>query len=162
MLKSFIISFLLIALTISIQNVRDLYKNASKSKTATELFYNKLKQVKETDKPLIVGYKSASIALKARFEKGIKNKKRTFKQGANLLEKQIKRAPKNIELRFIRLSIQENSPKILGYNKNIKEDKIFIINNLKFVKSKRDLDYFKGFINQSKSFTKQEKVQLTK
>ncbi len=162
MLQNFIISFLLIGLAIPVQNVRDLYKNASKSKAETEFFYNKLKRVKETDKPVIVGYKSASIALKSRFEKGVKNKKQTFKRGINLLEKQIKRAPKNIELRFIRLSIQENSPKILGYKKNIKEDKTFIINHLKFVKSKRDLDYFKGFISQSKSFTKQEKVQFAK
>lgn len=162
MLKSLIISFLLFSFTIPIQNVRELYKNAPKTKLNSDKFYNKLKDVKDTDNAVLVGYKSVSIILKAKFVKGVKNKKRFFKQGVLLLEKQIERQPENIELRFIRLSIQENSPKRLKYKKKISVDKSFIKQNLKFVKSKKDLVYFKTFITQLKSFTKEEKINLGK
>lgn len=36
----------------------------------------------------------------------------------------------NLELRFLRLTIQDNVPNFLGYNANLKEDKEFIHNNL--------------------------------
>lgn len=45
-----------------------------------------------------------------------------FKQGHKKLEAAIKAAPYNAEYRFLRLMIQENAPKNLGYSKNITED----------------------------------------
>lgn len=64
---------------------------------------------------------------KAGFVKGAGNKVKMFKSGALLLEDQIKNFPKNVEYRFLRLSIQEHAPKILKYNKNLDEDKKMII-----------------------------------
>ncbi len=162
MLKNLFFLFLFFSLAIPAQNVRELYKDAPKTKLKSDKFYNKLKNIKERDNAVLVGYKSASMILKAKFVKGIKNKKKFFKQGVLLLEKQIKRQPKNIELRFIRLSIQENTPKRLKYQKNINTDKSFIKRNLKFVKNKKDLVYFRTFITQLKSFTKEEKANLGK
>ncbi len=43
--------------------------------------------------------------------------------------------PDNIEIRFIRLSVQKNAPSFLGYNKNIKEDQLFIENNRREIRS---------------------------
>ncbi|HMR85688.1 MAG TPA: hypothetical protein PKE30_21245, partial [Niabella sp.] len=45
-----------------------------------------------------------------------------FKQGHKLLEGAISKEPQNTEFRFLRLIIQENAPKIVGYNKNLAED----------------------------------------
>lgn len=45
-----------------------------------------------------------------------------FKQGHKKLESVIKADPKEAEYRFLRLMIQENAPKSLGYSKNIAED----------------------------------------
>lgn len=64
---------------------------------------------------------------KASFIKGAGNKVKMFKSGALLLEEEIKGNPGNIEYRFIRLSIQENAPKVLKYNKNLNEDKKLIL-----------------------------------
>ena len=52
-----------------------------------------------------------------------------FKQGAKLLEASINREPQNAEFRFLRLMIQENAPKVVGYNKNITEDVSAVKNN---------------------------------
>lgn len=68
---------------------------------------------------------------KSDFQKDVKIKVATFKEGAALLEKEIALDSTNVEYRFIRLIIQEKAPKILKYNLNLEEDKNFIIQNYK-------------------------------
>jgi hypothetical protein len=81
------------------------------------------------------------------------------KDGATSLEEIVKNNPNNAELRVIRMSVQENVPKIVGYNKNLKEDKTFLINN--YSKQNSDLkSYIKQFANQSKTFSGTEKASL--
>lgn len=63
------------------------------------------------------------------------SKLNTFKQGKKNIEQAIKKEPNNVELRFIRLSVQKNAPAFLGYNSNIKEDIQFIKNNRSEIKS---------------------------
>lgn len=162
MLKALSLCLVVVFCSLSIDSVRDLYKEASKSKANTEEFYAQLKSVKNSDNAVLVGYKAAAIALKARFEKPIKSKKQLFLEAKTLLEKQIERKPNEIELRLIRLSIQENTPKILKYKGNMNEDKNFILKNISAVKNKKQLDYFKAFVAQSKSFTSQEKNTISK
>ena len=54
-----------------------------------------------------------------------------FKEGGKKLEAAIKAAPNNVEFRFLRLMIQENAPKIVGYDENIKVDSESVKANLK-------------------------------
>ncbi|MDI1356471.1 MAG: hypothetical protein PSX36_16255 [bacterium] len=49
-----------------------------------------------------------------------------FKQGRTQLEKALAKNGENAELHFLRLIVQENAPKILHYDSNIKEDASFI------------------------------------
>lgn len=163
MIKNVVLVFFVgLLLTPSIHKVRDLYKASSSSKEKAIAFYNTLKNVKTTDGYVLNSYKAASIALKAKYEKGIKNKKALFKEGVLSLEKNIAKHPNNIELRLIRLSIQENTPKLLKYKKNIFEDKSFINKHLKKVTDKKLRNYIKTFVLQSKSFTKEEKNVISK
>ncbi len=67
-------------------------------------------------------YLGALTMKKSQFEKTPKEKAQVFKIGKALLEKAITKAPKRVEYRFLRLAIQENTPKILKYNTKIKED----------------------------------------
>ena len=69
------------------------------------------------------------LTKKASFEKAVQSKIKSFKAGATLLETEISKFPKQTEYRFLRLCIQENCPKILGYNKNIQEDVLLISTN---------------------------------
>lgn len=54
----------------------------------------------------------------------------TFTKGKKNIEQAIKNNPENVELRFIRLSVQRNAPSFLGYGSNMNEDLQFIKNNL--------------------------------
>ena len=57
------------------------------------------------------------------------SKLHTFKEGRKNIEQAIANEPRNVELRFIRLSVQKNAPSFLGYKSNIKEDITFIKEN---------------------------------
>lgn len=57
------------------------------------------------------------------------SKLNTFKEGKKNIEQAIKKEPDNVELRFIRLSVQKNAPSFLGYKSNINEDTEFIKKN---------------------------------
>ncbi len=98
--------------------------------------------------------------MKAKFVKSKKEKKEYFKEGVSLLESAIKVEPSNIEIRYIRLSVQENSPKFLGYHKNIEEDKQFILKNYKSISSAELKEFIKDFVMKSENFNKTEKAQF--
>lgn len=53
----------------------------------------------------------------------------TFKEGKQNIEQAIKNDPENVELRFIRLSVQKNAPSFLGYRSDIEQDINFIKQN---------------------------------
>lgn len=53
----------------------------------------------------------------------------TFNAGKNYLEQAVRKDPDNIEIRFIRLSVQKNCPSFLGYSHHIADDSRFIITN---------------------------------
>lgn len=141
----------------SISKIRELYKEAPNSKEITLQLVKELETIKKTDNPVLVGYKAASLTLLAKNSKGAKTKKTYFKKGKELLEFIISKNPKNIELRFIRLTIQEKTPKFLKYKDHINEDKFFIYNQLISVKNSNLKNYIKEFVLQSKSFSIEEK-----
>lgn len=72
------------------------------------------------------GYKGALIIREAGLP-GAKSRLKTFKWGKAWLEEAIATDPDNAELRFLRLSIQERTPRIVGYKGNIEADKAFLI-----------------------------------
>jgi len=72
-------------------------------------------------------YLGALIMKSAQFPSTPKEKIAVFKEGKELLESSISKEPKNGEFRFLRLAMQEKSPKILHYNGNIEEDKKILL-----------------------------------
>ena len=79
-------------------------------------------------------YKGAITASMANHVKNAAEKLKLFNEGKALLEQSIKNDASNTELRFLRLTIQTNCPKALGYNKQIEGDKTFIADHLETVK----------------------------
>lgn len=148
------------AQSLKLSEVRDLYKIAAQDKTQVPAFYDMLSHVEEKDGVALYAYKCAAVALKARHAKTIKGKKEGFKKGATNLEALIAKHPNRIEPRFIRLSIQENAPKILRYKSKIGEDKMFILKQYSNIKSKSLQKHIKDYILQSKSFNDKEKALI--
>ena len=67
-------------------------------------------------------FQGALLMRKSGSQKTPGQKLSMFKQGHKLLEAAISREAKNPEFRFLRLMIQENAPKIVGYNNNVADD----------------------------------------
>lgn len=144
----------------NLPDIRKMYVAASNSKANANKFFETMEKYDNTNETLLA-YKGASIAIKAKHAHSLKDKKEYFIKGVTVLEALIKSSPNNIELRLIRLSIQENTPKIMKYKQNIDEDKKQIV--LLFDKQSNDLkEYVSNYVNQSKIFTAVEKQQLNK
>lgn len=141
-----------------LETLRNSYSKANSSNENAKNFIA-LAEKKSSSDPVISAYKSASKILEAKVTTE-KNKRKSFvKSGATTLESLIASNPNNAELRVIRMSVQENIPKIVGYNKNLKEDKTFLINN--YSKQNADLkSYIKQFAGQSKTMTATEKASF--
>jgi hypothetical protein len=158
---------LILSLYASFQNwnlgaIRAAYKTAYEDQLQAEEFYNRLEKVSNTDKIELIAYKASALTLKAKYAKGLKNKKDMFIKGASLLEETIKKEPSNVELRLIRLSIQESTPKILSYKSEIDSDKGFILKEYNSINSTALKDYIKDYIAQSKAFSAEEKAVVLK
>ncbi|KAF2328343.1 hypothetical protein [Flavobacterium nitrogenifigens] len=142
--------------TPDLASIRKMYSDVAKSENNAKEFVAKLSGVSSNDDKILVAYKAASILLDSKFEKKLSQKMDRFKEGAKLLEATIKSDPSNIEMRMIRLSVQEDVPSITGYKKNIKDDKKFI--TAYYASQGAALkDYLKDFVLQSKSFSEKEK-----
>lgn len=77
------------------------------------------------------GYEAALLMRKAGLVSAISQKYSLFKNGSKQLEESIKLQPANTELRFLRLMIQEQAPRILNYRGSIEEDVQIVIKGYK-------------------------------
>jgi hypothetical protein len=147
-----------------ISNAQDLKKNRSEYPKAvqnveiTTQLDGELAKVNPSNKPVLLAYKGAVSTLKAKFAKARSDKKEFFKEGISLIESAVKADGSNIEIRYIRMSVQENSPRFLGYHKNIDEDKEFILKNYKTISSTELKELVKDFVLKSENFSETEKA----
>jgi septum formation inhibitor MinC len=151
--------FLVFSKNPEITEIRKLYVTVVNSESNAKEFASKLSDVTKEDNKTLYAYKGASIAILAKYKKAISDKSKSFKEGAKMVESAIASEPNNIEMRLIRLSIQEKSPKILNYNSNKKEDKDFLLNHYK-EQSGNLKEFLKNFMLQSNSFSAAEKQTI--
>ena len=77
------------------------------------------------------GYTGALLMKKAGLLKKNKDKLKSFKEGRIKLETALMADPDNTEFHFLRLTIEEHSPRIVKYRSDIEKDKAFVIKNFK-------------------------------
>ncbi|KAA0127943.1 hypothetical protein FY557_11090 [Chryseobacterium sp. SN22] len=140
----------------NLESLRESYAKANASNANTESFINLAEKASGSD-AVIQGYKAAAQIMEAKITKS--NRKAFVKSGATSLEAVIKSNPNNAELRVIRMSVQENIPKIVGYRGSLKEDKAFLLTH--YSKQNAALkNYIKRFAAQSKTITPAERANL--
>lgn len=140
-----------------LQQLRAEYPNANESEALTNELFEQLSAISQEENITRLAYKGAISTLKAKFSKGIHNKKEFFKQGVQLLEDAIISEPKNIEIRCLRLGVQENSPKIVRYKQHISVDKQFLIDHYPSVTDAELRIFIKGYVLLSRVFSDTEK-----
>jgi len=105
--------------------LRRHYEQAAASKEAGDKFYDLLHSYSDQD-ALVLGYKAASEAIKAR-DASMLNKLTYVQQAARTFEQAVGLDPKNAEIRFLRFSVESNLPAFLGLSKHVDEDKSFLL-----------------------------------
>jgi hypothetical protein len=159
MKTTFLAFFLFLFSNPSITEIRKLYVTVLSSESNAKEFAAKLHEVGKEDNKTLVAYKGASLAILSKLEKKASDKSKKFKEGSSLIEYAVANEPNSIEIRMIRLSVQENVPKIVNYRGNKKEDKKFLLDHYKEQTSALKT-YIGDFITQSKSFTATEKQTI--
>ncbi|RFZ82276.1 hypothetical protein DYU05_16820 [Mucilaginibacter terrenus] len=148
----------------NLHTIRKLLVSALESKKTTDSLYKSLVAIKGPSS-LVTGYIGTLEAIKAKHAwnpylkiKYLNNSERTFKTA-------IGNDPHNIEIRFMRFSIEHNVPGFLGYNKNLTADRQEIIHQLnKSNYAAADKPLVKTiirFLLDSKRCTTAEQHQLT-
>ena len=151
---------MLLLLNPELSEVRLKYKEAVVSKDSALSLYNELGNVEKTDNKTLVSYKGALMAITAKYAQEVQQKKELFKKGVRLIEYAVNSEPNNIEIRFVRLSIQQNSPRFLKYNSSIDLDKKFILGQINLIGNTELKAYISDYILQSNNFTASEKSLL--
>lgn len=113
--------------------LRSNFKNAVTDKNLCLKMMNMLE--KETENSLYRAYLGALQTVWANHVINPFSKLSTFNKGKKNIEIAIKNNPADVEIRILRLSVQKNAPRFLGYYKNIDDDKKIIMLNFNSIKN---------------------------
>ncbi|MDQ3193258.1 MAG: hypothetical protein M3Q58_16870 [Bacteroidota bacterium] len=141
-------------------NVRSLFKKAAKEEATCIELLSLLEKYNENNNPLLAGYKACATMMMANYVFNPYTKLKNFSNGKDLLEKSIKIDNNNIELRFLRFSVQTNAPSFLNYNNSIQQDKLFLMESVIQIKSNELKQLIISFLASSDYLTSLEKQNL--
>ena len=156
----FACSYTAMANTVDLVKLRRMYYNAVDSRASAKVFSNTMKSINAGGDPILICYKGMADLIQASHSYNPYSKLAYFNSGKDLLEKAVKAAPTNIEIRFMRYCVQSNAPFFLGYSGETKNDKKFILDGWRNI-SDQDLKIkIKDYLLQSGKCTTEEKAKL--
>jgi hypothetical protein len=101
---------------------------AVENSKVTDSLYLKLYPRKGKD-AMTTAFVGTLEALKAKHAWNPYNKLKYVSMSNATMKQAVAASPQNIEIRFMRFSIQHYTPEFLGYSKNLNEDRIAIVNH---------------------------------
>lgn len=141
--------------TDGILELRSSFQRAlTSSKSANDL--NTLTSKQET--AIVKAYHGVSYTLLGKHASNPIKKLEFLKKGLPLLNQAVQEKPLDVEIRFLRFSVEENVPSFVQIERHINTDKYFLINYLKPTHSY--YEYIKNYLKQSKSLSDLEKSKL--
>jgi len=133
-----LISALIVATTVhalDLEYIRKNYSKAVNDESLCKSFIDKLS--KNTESQVHLAYLGAFQTIWANHVFNPVSKLSSFNKGRFFIEAAVKKEPDNVEIRFVRLSVQKNCPSFLGYSSNIAADKKFLKSNLDKITSEQ-------------------------
>jgi hypothetical protein len=113
-----------------IKKIREDYIAAVTNSNKANDLCVELSSIKNPD-ALILAYLGSAQAIKAKHAWNPVSKMSYLKEGFNTINKAVIKDPNQLEVRFLRFSLQFYVPDFLGYSKNLKIDKDKIIDLLR-------------------------------
>lgn len=143
---------------------KEYYEAVSDSKK-TESLYQTLVKAKSSN-PIVLAYIGSLQALKAKHSWNPYNKLSLLAESQKTLDKAIKLLPNNIEIRFLRYTIQFYVPAFLGHSNNLDDDKskiIALINKKEYEPEDKSLmKNIVSFMSETNKCTPKEMEMLKK
>ncbi|WP_158827117.1 hypothetical protein [Mucilaginibacter lacusdianchii] len=166
---SLLLSFVLAGFTYSqkadVKLLRKQLLQALEKRSVNDSLYNVLGAEKNKP-PLIHSYYGAVQALKAKYAWNPYYKLKYLKDAEKTLQEAVNADPHNMEIRFMRFSIEHNLPGFLGYDKHLDMDRkemIQQLNHKNYSAADRDVAVtIIKFLLESKRCTTQENEVLHK
>lgn len=126
----FVFSGLLLqAQTLTHDEVREMYFEGWEGQCGATELHEKLTNYEMNDDLVLLAYKGAVMTTVANCKNTPFSKLSMFNKGKDLLESALNASPENIEIRFLRYTVQTNIPDILKYD-NMEADKQFLLESL--------------------------------
>lgn len=151
-MKRLVTLFLLVAMIFAqAQQYNDfrllLQKGEKSEKAAKTLISKSQENYRSTKKPIYEAFYAVGNFFMAKHAANPMIKYSYFNNGKKALDNAVQKDPKNLEIRFMRYISQEQTPSFLGYNKDLKSDKNFILAEYKKSADKDLVERIKMHLN---------------
>ena len=142
-----------------ISEVRALYKEAAQEERAAQELLKITAQSKAKD-PLMLGYHGVAQMMMAKHVGNPFKKLSYFNKGKDLFSEAISADPQNLELRFLRFTVQAETPGFLNYKQNLGEDKRILLSGTSGLKDPGLRQMILAYLLSSKELSAAEKEKL--
>lgn len=142
--------------------LRKYFINSYESKSDAKHFLELANSIESDSDLNKKGYQGIAYLMNSKYGYNPIKKLKTFKKGKTLLDEAIIEDELNLELRFYRMSVQMNVPKILNYQKNIKEDKTIILDHLQTIEDEELLKMIRSYLYKCECLDRAEFIKLEK
>jgi hypothetical protein len=144
-----------------LSKIRVLYQSAATIKQDAAQLNRMMVQVDTvTAAPVMICYKGANEMMQAKYALNPMVKLDKFNKGKQLMQRAFTRDTLNLEIRFIRYSIQSNLPAFLGYHNELEADKRYLLNNTKASKDPELQEMIFNYLSGSAVMKPDELKQL--
>jgi hypothetical protein len=106
--------------------IRKEYYAAVNDEKAADRFYQKLKK-QNLSEPLLLAYFGSAQAIRARHAINPYNKVSFLRAGMKTLNSAVAKDSENLEIRYLRFSLEHYIPSFLGYSKHLESDRKKIV-----------------------------------
>lgn len=137
------------AKALDIDQLRKDYILSVEDSNKADQLYKKLKSIKSPD-ALTLAYLGSVEAIKGKHAWSPVNKLSYLKKGFSTIDKAVIKDPNQLEVRFLRFSLQYYVPAFLGYSKNLMTDKdkiVVLVKNTTAKELNMDKEVFKNIVN---------------
>lgn len=140
-----------------LKTIRDLFNTAHKDKNDCHTL---IETTKGYETALVQAYHAAALMVSTKYILNPFISMKTFNQGKSLLEKMIAENKDNVEIHYLRYTIQMNAPRFIGYYKNKAEDREMVLNYLKIHKSDELCQHMLIYLLDTKDLTAKEEKSI--
>jgi hypothetical protein len=137
------------AKTPEIEDVRILFHKAESSQKMCIELIELLEPYNDKSNALYLGYRASATMLMAKHLINPFSKLSYFKKGKLMLEKAIEFDRKNVELRFLRYTIQTNVPSFLNYSGDKENDRMFLLQSLQRLNDQKLKNIISTYLNKA-------------